>query len=115
MKTIVPISGFDLDRLSPPFQVRFAVNGEVFAGIGMNENMPLTEKMLVLTDERQVLCVYPYRDSDHTKITMQTRNAVIVGYGVLGIAEQQLKDAVETALSYIKQVSGGETETVKTF
>jgi len=115
MKTIVPTSGFDLDRLSPPFQVRFAVNGEVFAGIGMNENMPLTEKMLVLTDERQVLCVYPYRDSDHTKITMQTRNAVIVGYGVLGIAEQQLKDAVETALSYIKQVSGGETETVKAF
>jgi DNA/RNA-binding domain of Phe-tRNA-synthetase-like protein len=115
MKTIVPISGFDLDRLSPPFQVRFAVNGEVFAGIGMNENMPLTEKMLVLTDEKQVLCVYPYRDSDHTKITMQTRNAVIVGYGVLGTAEQQLKDAVETALSHIKQVSGGETETVKAF
>jgi len=114
-KTIIPISGFDKDKLNPPFQIRFAKNGEAFTGIGMNKPITLTDKMLVLADEKQILCIYPYRDSDHTKITGQTRNVLIVGYVAPGIIEEQLKDAVETTLSYIRLVSGGETEIVKVF
>jgi len=115
MKTIIPISGFDKDRLNPPFQIRFAKNGETFRGIGMNKPMTLTDKMLVLADENQILCIYPYRDSDHTKITRQTRNVLVVGYGAPGITEQQLEKAVETTISHIKLVSGGETKTIKVF
>ena len=115
MKTIIPISGFDKDCLNTPFQVRFAKDGETFTGIGMSKHMALTDKMLVLADEKQVLCIYPYRDLDYTKITEQTENVLIVGYGALGIAEQQLTEAVETTLSYIKLVSDGETEMVKVF
>ncbi|MEM3622307.1 MAG: phenylalanine--tRNA ligase beta subunit-related protein [Candidatus Bathyarchaeia archaeon] len=115
MKTIIPISGFDRDRLNPPFHVRFANNGEVFTGIGMSKPIALTDKMLVLADERQVICIYPYRDADYTKITEQTKNVVIVGYGVPGINENQLSEAVETTLSYIKAVSGGEIQTIRIF
>ena len=115
MKTIIRISGFDGDRLSPPFHVRFARSGEMFAGIGMTESISLADKMLVLTDEKQVLCIYPYRDCDNTKIGLQTRNVTMVGYGAPGTAEEQLKEAVDTTLAYIKQVSGGEVETVKVF
>ncbi|MGQ9530266.1 MAG: B3/B4 domain-containing protein [Candidatus Bathycorpusculaceae bacterium] len=115
MKTIIPISGFDRERLNPPFEVRFAKNGETFIGIGMNKPITLTDKMLVLADKKQVLCIYPYRDADNTKITEQTRNVLIVGYGASGIREEQLKEAVETTLAYIKLVSGGEIETVKVF
>jgi DNA/RNA-binding domain of Phe-tRNA-synthetase-like protein len=52
---------------------------------------------------------------DYTKITEQTENVLIVGYGALGIAEQQLTEVVETTLSYIKLVSDGEAEMVKVF
>jgi DNA/RNA-binding domain of Phe-tRNA-synthetase-like protein len=65
MKTIVPISGFDYERLTPPFQVRFARGNEKFAGIGMTEPIPLESKMLVFGNGKQVLCIYPYRDCDH--------------------------------------------------
>ena len=115
MKTIIPISGFDKDRLNPPFQIRFAKKGEAFTGIGMNKPLTLTDKMLILADEKQILCIYPYRDSDHTKITKQTRNVLVVGYGAPGITEERLKKAVETTVSYIKLVSGGETEMIKVF
>jgi DNA/RNA-binding domain of Phe-tRNA-synthetase-like protein len=115
IKTIIPISGLDKDRLSPPFQVRFARSGEAFTGIGMNKPMTLTDKMLVLGDEKQVLCIYPHRDSEYTKITEQTRSVLIVGYGAPEVTEQQLSEAVGTTLSYIKLVSDGETETVKVF
>jgi DNA/RNA-binding domain of Phe-tRNA-synthetase-like protein len=115
MKTIVPISGFDVGPLNLPFQVRFAKNGEVFTGIGMTKPMILTGKILVLADEKQALCIYPYRDCDSTKITLQTKNAMIVGYGAPAITEQQLKETVETTLDYIRQVAGGEVEATQSF
>lgn len=114
METIIPISGFEMDCLKPPLHVRFARN-EAFTGIGMDKPMFLTEKTLVLTDEKQVLCVYPYRDSDYTKITLQTQNAVIVGYGVPEIGCDNLNGAVEKTLGYIRSVSGGEVEWVKLY
>lgn len=113
IKTIIPISGFDSNRLNPPSQVRFAGNDEAFTGIGMTKPMPLTDKLLVLADQKQVLCIYPYRDSDYTKISMETQNVVIVGYGAPEIAEGQLREAVETTLSYVRQVASGEVETVR--
>ena len=114
-KTILPISGFDVDLLNQPFHVRFAKNGETFTGIGMDKPITLTEQMLVLADQKQVLCIYPYRDTDLTKITMQTRNAMIIVYGVPGIDEQALKEAAETTLDYIRLVSQGKTGTTKVF
>jgi DNA/RNA-binding domain of Phe-tRNA-synthetase-like protein len=115
MKMIISISGFDEGKLNPPFSVRFAENGESFTGIGMSKPVILTDKMLVLTDKKQVLCIYPYRDADNTKITEQTKNVLIVGYGAPRINEQTLKEAVETTVSYIKLVSGGEIEMIKVF
>jgi DNA/RNA-binding domain of Phe-tRNA-synthetase-like protein len=115
MKTIIPISGFDKGYLNPPFQVRFAKDGESFIGIGMSKPMVLMDKMLVLADEKQALCIYPYRDLDYTKITEKTQNVLVVGYGASGIIEKQLSEAVETTLSYIKLVSDGEVEMVKVF
>jgi len=81
----------------------------------MNKPMTLTDKMLVLADENQILCIYPYRDSDYAKITKQARNLLIVGRGAPGITEAQQKDALEATTSYIKQVSDGKTETIKVF
>jgi len=115
MKTIIPISGFDKEKLNPPFNVRFAENGEEFTGIGMEKPTTPTSKMLVLADSKRVLCIYPHRDTDYTKITEKTKNILVIGYGAPGITAQQLKEAVETALSYIKKVSGGEIEMVKVF
>ncbi len=115
MKTIVPISGFDRDRLSPPFQVRFARGNEPFNGIGMTEPLSLNEKVLVMADQKQVLSIYPYRDSDRTKIILGTRNVLIVAYGAPGISREKLKEAVETTIEYINAVSNGKTETIEVF
>jgi len=115
LKTIIPTSGFDSDKLSLPFDVRFVKKRESFIGIGMSKPIALIGKILVLTDRNLILSIYPYRDADETKITEKTKNVLIIAYGAPGIVEQQLEEAVETTLSYIKQVSGGEAETVKVF
>jgi len=115
LKTIVPISGFDPDLLTMPFQVRFAKNGEAFTGIGMTKPMTLTDKTLVLTDAKQAVCIYPYRDSDATKMTLNSRKTLIIAYGAPGISNDYLKQAAESTLAYIRFVSGGTAETATVF
>jgi len=115
MKTIIPISGFDSDRITPPFQVRFAKENEAFTGIDMKTPILLRRNMLVLADEKQVLCIYPYRDCDYTKITLETRNVALVGYGVAGTTSTQVQEAVEMALSFITEVAGGKIVSTNVF
>ncbi len=115
MKTIIPISGFDLDQLTPPFHVRFAKENETFTGIGMKAPIALKSNMLLLADEKQALCIYPYRDCDGTKITMKTRNVALIGYGAPRTTLEQVHEAVETALSFITDVAGGEKGGAKVF
>lgn len=115
LKTIIPLSGFDLDTLHLPLCVRFSRQNEEFHGIGMEAPIKLTGKMLVLADDKQIVCIYPHRDAETTKITEKTRNVVIVGYGVPMIPQNELTNAVETALSFIQQTSGGKIETVSIF
>jgi DNA/RNA-binding domain of Phe-tRNA-synthetase-like protein len=115
LKTIIPLSGFDLDSLHLPLCVRFSKRNEEFHGIGMDAPMRLEKKMLVLADDKQIVCIYPYRDAEATKITEKTRNVIIVGYGAPKVQQEDLTKAVETALSFIRQTSGGKIETVRIF
>jgi len=115
MQTIIPISGFDRDLLTPPFHVRFAEDHESFTGIGMTKPIQLNNNILVLTDETRVLCIYPYRDTDATKINVDTCNVLVVGYGAPGITGNQLRQSVETTLNFVKLAAGGENETTKVF
>ena len=107
LKTIIPLSGYDLDIIFPPLVIRFSRENDVFQGIGMPSPIKLERKMLLLTDQKRILCIYPYRDSDATKITSRTRNVLIVGYGAPKIENEKLEEAVSTALELIKRVAGG--------
>jgi DNA/RNA-binding domain of Phe-tRNA-synthetase-like protein len=81
----------------------------------MEAPIKLTKRMLVLADGKQIVCIYPYRDAETTKITEKTRNVVIIGYGAPKIHQNELINAVETALSFIQQTSGGRIEIVSIF
>jgi len=105
LEAIIPLSGFDRDLVSPPLEIRFSNEKDEFKGIGMDRPTKFPEKVLLVTDKRQILCVYPYRDADATKITDKTKNVVIVGYGAPGVSENQLVNAVEKALNYIVETS----------
>jgi len=115
LKTIIPLSGFDLDTLHLPLRVRLSRQNEEFYGIGMKAPIKLEKRMLVLADRERIVCIYPYRDAEATKITEKTRNVVIVGYGAPKVQKEELTRAVKTALSFILQTSGGKAETIRVF
>jgi DNA/RNA-binding domain of Phe-tRNA-synthetase-like protein len=115
LETTIPLSGFDLDLVSPPLEIRFSNERDEFRGIGMNKPARFPGKVLLVVDKKQILCAYPYRDADATKISGKTRNVLIIGYGAPSISESQLVDAVEKALTYIEKGTGGSRETVNVF
>ncbi|MCK5592964.1 hypothetical protein KAI31_02580 [Candidatus Bathyarchaeota archaeon] len=61
--------------------------------------------------EQSLATQTPLRDTT----TKQTKSMLIIGCGAAGITERQLKEAVETTMSYVKQVSNGEIGIIKVF
>ncbi|HOJ96408.1 MAG TPA: phenylalanine--tRNA ligase beta subunit-related protein [Methanospirillum sp.] len=107
VRTGVPIGAFDADLLVGEITMRFAQEGEKFLGIGMERPLTLQRNQVILTDENEIIAVYPYRDSDGTKITQDTKKIHIVSCGVPKIEPQTVMAAYELAAEYLKEYNAG--------
>jgi DNA/RNA-binding domain of Phe-tRNA-synthetase-like protein len=103
----IPIAAFDADTLTGDLILRFARDGELFLGIGMVKPVVLHPNQVIMTDAEQIIAIYPYRDSDTTKVTPKTRNIRIVTCGVPGIKREQLIEAYDLCAGYLKEYAGG--------
>jgi len=108
IKTEIALAAFDADKLKGDLLMRFATEGEEFLGIGMEKPMVLQGGEIVVSDGEKLVAVYPHRDADNTKITVKTKNVVLLVCGVPGIGEETLQKATEVALEYITRFCDGE-------
>ncbi|MCX8204874.1 MAG: phenylalanine--tRNA ligase beta subunit-related protein [Candidatus Nezhaarchaeota archaeon] len=107
MKTSVALAAFDLSKIKLPLTLRFSKPGEIFRGIGMDRARELRGGEVVVSDEEKLVAIYPYRDSDDTKVTMSTRDVALLTCGVPGLREAVLIEAEELAIRYITMFCGG--------
>jgi DNA/RNA-binding domain of Phe-tRNA-synthetase-like protein len=63
---------------------------------------------VVISDREKLIAIYPYRDSDETKITDITKNVLLLVCGVPGIEEETLLEAAHVAIDYIVKFCGGQ-------
>jgi len=103
IRTGVPIGAFDADLLHGELSMRFAQEGEEFLGIGMEKPINLQKNQVILIDEKEIIAVYPYRDSDETKITPGTKTIHIVSCGVPKIEKETVIQAYDLASGYLKE------------
>ncbi len=113
IKTCIAIGAFDASRIRGNLALRLARKGEEFTGIGMEKPMVLDGKEAVVSDSEKLIAVYPYRDADDTKVTLLTRDVLLLICGAPRIYEEVLKNAGRTTVGYITRFCGGEggTET----
>ncbi|MCW7079668.1 MAG: phenylalanine--tRNA ligase beta subunit-related protein [Candidatus Methanospirare jalkutatii] len=112
VKTLITFSAFDLERLSKEsgvlhLKVRFASEGEEVTLIG-NRKRRLTGRELVLTDAEKVLCVYVHGDVEATKVREDTKNVLLVAYGVPKLPLKDLERGLAAASEYVRRFAGGE-------
>jgi DNA/RNA-binding domain of Phe-tRNA-synthetase-like protein len=99
----VPIAAFDAGTVVGGLQMRFSKAGEMFVGIGMEKPKSLKGGEIVISDNNRLVAVYPYRDSDDTKITLKTKKIILMSCGVPGITDKDLDQALEYAVEYIQK------------
>jgi DNA/RNA-binding domain of Phe-tRNA-synthetase-like protein len=101
METCIALAAFDTNRLNGDIIMRFANKGEEFLGIGMDKPVILTGGEVVMTDASRLLAIYPHRDAEYSKITLQTNDLIIISCGVPGIPVERLREATDNACNFI--------------
>jgi len=103
----IPLAAFDAETLTGNLTMRFAEDGEEFLGIGMTKPVILSENQVILTDAEAIIAIYPYRDSDATKITVATEAIHLVACGVPKVESVKVARAYELGYRYLKKYVSG--------
>ena len=109
----VAIAAFDLSRISrDSLLMRKAKNGESFLGKGMEQEIALSGVEVVIEDEKntELIAVYPYRDSDASKVTESTQDALMMMCGVPSISDEDLEIARALTKKYVEEYCGSGQE-----
>lgn len=108
IKSEVAIGSFDADKIvEDKIVIRYAREGEEFYGIGVSKPVVMKGCEIVLSDNAGLIAVYPYRDSERTRITEGTRRAVLVFCGVPGVDMSMLSRAMNMAVDLIIKFCDG--------
>ena len=107
METAIPIASFDTDLLSGDIVMREAIQGEEFLGIAMKKPVVLKGGEAILEDNERLVAIYPYRDADYSKVTMKTRNVLLLMCGAPGITLKMLNDGSSLAGEILPRFCGG--------
>lgn len=102
----VAVAAFDLSTISShSLLMRRARTSERFLGIGMDKSVSLNGIEVVIEDQSNsnLIAVYPYRDSEATKVTEGTRRVLMMMCGVPGIAEIDLERAKQLTENYVER------------
>ena len=109
LKYIIPVGGEDLAKVKGDLVLDFARGDEPFVRLGGTENESPLSGEVVYKDEEGVLCRrWNWREADRTKLTEDTKNAVIVVEGLLPIQKETIETATKELADLIKKYCGGE-------
>lgn len=97
----IAISAYDMRRLKGAIHVRYAREGEEFHGIGMDRPVALKGNELLVTDGKGPVSMFMHRDAERTKITLKTKEMVMLGYVVPGIDPHEMATEMAKAVSVL--------------
>lgn len=111
-KNLIPIGGYDLDKVKGNIILRFSKDGEEFLGIGKYDERKQTEPgEVVYADDEKILCRrWNYRDCKQTAITLETKNVCLQVDGTGSIPLEILEKTTEELAQTIKKFCGGEVK-----
>jgi DNA/RNA-binding domain of Phe-tRNA-synthetase-like protein len=111
IKSFVPMAAFDAEKTKGELLMRLAKAGEEFSGIGMRVPQVLKGNEPVVSDQEKLVAIYPYRDADSTKITLGTKNVLLMICGAPRVELGTLDEALKVAVEYITRFCGGMVKT----
>ena len=88
--SLIPLGAYDIETFNSPIIFRLTRENETFTPIG-NEVKKLPPNTLVISDKNEaILSQYPYRDSQFSMVTKNSKNIILIACGVPGISKDHL-------------------------
>lgn len=111
MKYLVPVGLYDIDKIGGDvLELRWS-RGELFRPIG---GRPFeVNGQIILAKGDTVIHVYPYRDSELTKVDERTRNVLIVVAGLRGVSDDVLVECSKFISTAYEMMLGGKSGEIK--
>lgn len=110
LKSLVCVGAEDTDRCAGDLELAKAAGNEPFVPLGETANDPPLPGELVYRDQEGIICRrLNWREGDRTKITEQTKNAVVVIEGFPPFTQEQLKNALGELADLIKEFCHADT------
>lgn len=112
LKHILPVGGEDLKKIKGNIELILAAGDENFKAINSEEDNPPQKEEVVYVDENNdVLCRrFNWREAEKTKLTKETRNAIIYIEGLPPVKEIEVKESAQDLTRFIKKFCGGEID-----
>jgi len=111
LKYLVPVGGEDLDKVAGDIILGFACGDEKFVPLGGTEEKPPDPGEIIYKDDVGVLCrKWNWREADRTKMTEETKNAVLVIEGLPPTGRAEVEAAIQELASLIEKHCGGKTK-----
>ena len=109
VRHIIPMGGFDLDKVNGDIYLRFSQGDETFIPLGPSDPETTYNGEVVYADDSRILTRrWNFRDADATKITEETSNLVMFLDASPEIRVETIQLALAELESFYKKYCGGE-------
>jgi len=113
LKYVIPVGGEDSDAIRGDLRLAFADGTEQFIRLNHTENEPPSKGEVVYKDGEGIICRrWNWREADRTKLTSDTRNAIIVLDALAPVDRVVIESAGGELCALIKHYCGGEVNFV---
>lgn len=112
VRHVIPMGGFDLDKVDGDIHLRFSEGDETFIPLGPSDPEVTYNGEVVYADDSRILTRrWNFRDADATKITEETSNLVMFLDASPEIAVETVELALAELENLYKKYCGGEYST----
>ncbi len=110
LKHLVPMGADDLDEVIGNIKLTFAEGNETFIPLGKGDRTNPEKGEVIYRDDLEVLCRrWNWRECYKTRITEDTKNAILYVEGLKPVTEKELKNILAELADLIQSFLGGET------
>jgi DNA/RNA-binding domain of Phe-tRNA-synthetase-like protein len=112
LKHLLPVGGEDLRRIQGNIELTTATGEEHFKAIYSETNeSPQKGEIIYVDGYRDVLCRrFNWREADKSKITEQTKDAIIYIEGISPVNAIETKEAMQDMVGYMEKFCSGSVE-----
>jgi DNA/RNA-binding domain of Phe-tRNA-synthetase-like protein len=108
VKHIIPMGGFDADKVEGDIYLRVSDGGETFTPLGASKQEETYSGEVVYADDARILTRrWNFRDADETKITSETRNLVMFIDASPEIKLENVESALDELLHLLEDACCG--------